>query len=131
MRYISLGLALALAACGDGGTGPNDSVAGVYSLRTVNGANLPYIIAHTGQDKVELTADVLTLVEAGSFTEITTYRTTINGQATVDTEPDAGSFTRSGTAISFAFNSGSSGTGTIGGGTITVAVSGLSLVYRK
>jgi hypothetical protein len=49
MRYLVLSIAL-LAACGDGGTGSDDSVAGSYSLRTVNGANLPYIVSQVGQD---------------------------------------------------------------------------------
>jgi len=120
------------AGCGGGdSTGPDNSVAGTYSLRTVNGSNLPFILVQIGADKVELTSDILTLTEAGSFTEITTFRTTTNGQVTTSTESDAGSFTMNGTAASFAFNSGTSGTGTISGGTITVALSGFSFVYRK
>ena len=128
MRRLAL-LLLALA-CGGDATGPEDSVAGTYSLRTVNGANLPYVVFQSGQDKSELTSDVLTLTES-SFTQLSTIRTTINGQVTTTTEADAGSFTRSGTAASFQFNSGTSGTGTIGGGQITVALSGFSFVYRK
>jgi hypothetical protein len=74
---------------------------------------------------------VVTLTDAGSVTEASTHRTTINGQVTTETEPDAGSYTRNGTAITFTFNSGVTGTGTIGGDTITIAFEGLSAVYRK
>jgi hypothetical protein len=123
--------ALGISCGGGDSTGPNDSVAGTYSLRTVNGSNLPYIVVQIGADKVELTSDILTLSEAGSFTELTTFWTTTNGQVTTSTESDAGSFTLNGTAASFVFNSGTSGTGTISGGTITVALSGFSFVYRK
>ena len=131
-RWLLVAVVAFGVGCGGGdSTGPNDSVAGVYSLRTVNGANLPFVLIQVGADKVEITADVLTLTDAGSFTEITTIRTTTNGQVSTTTEADAGSYTRSGTAITATYNSGGTATGTIGGGTITVAFEGLSLVYRK
>ena len=130
-RWLLLAFVMIGFACGGDSTGPNDSVAGTYSLRTVNGANLPYIVLQVGADKLELTADVLTLTDGGSFTQITTFRVTENGQVTTSTVADAGSYTRNGTAISATFNSGGTATGTISGGTITVALDGFSYVYRE
>ena len=130
-RWLLFAFVMIGFACGGDSTGPNDSVAGSYSLRTINGANLPFIIAQTGQDKIELTADVLTLTDGGAFTQITTIRTTINGQASTSSISDAGFYTRNGTAISATFNSGGTATGTISGGQITVAQDGFSYVYRK
>ena len=131
-RWLLLSIGALGVGCGGGdSTGPDDSVAGTYSLRTVNGSNLPFIVLQVGADKLELTADVLTLTDAGSFTQITTFRVTEGGQVTTSTVADAGSYTRTGTAISATFNSGGTATGTISGGTITVAQDGFSYVYRK
>lgn len=123
----------ALAACGgDGPTTPTTtSVAGTWSLRTINGANLPYTIIQIGADKVELTADVLTVSSGGSFAEISSYRETENGVVTTFTESDAGTYTLNGTAVTFSFNSGGTGTGTISGNTLTVAAEGFSFVFQK
>lgn len=132
MRRLTFVFALLAFACGGDSTGPDTNIAGAYSLRTVNGANLPFVLEQVGADKVELTADVFTFTDTGTFTQITTLRSTENGQVTTGTIPDAGSYTRSGTAITVAFLSGSpTVTGTIGGGTFTIAAGGYSGVYRK
>jgi hypothetical protein len=134
MRVIACLLLIVAAACGsDSPTQPTaTSVAGTWSLQTINGTALPYVVAQTGADKVELTSDVLTVVPSGSFTEITTLRVTQNGQVSTQSVPDAGSYTLNGTAVSFTFNSdGSSGTGSISGNTLTVTSDGIALVYKK
>lgn len=118
--------------CGGGDSaGPDDLVAGTYSLRTVNGSDLPFPIAQIGAVKVELTSDILTLTDAGTFTQITTFSSTTDWESTSRWESEAGSFTRNGSAVSFAFNSGTSRTGTISGGAITVTLSGVPFVYLK
>ena len=63
MRRIALFMAIiALAACNDA-TSPNGSAAGTYSLRTVNGFNLPY----TFSDGSVLISDQLVLDTDGSY----------------------------------------------------------------
>jgi hypothetical protein len=63
---------------------------------------------------------------------MTTIKTTEGGQVTTETIPDAGTYTQTGTAVTFTFNSdGSSGTGTLNGNTVTVASQGFSLVYTR
>ena len=134
MRLIACMLLLVGAACGgDSPTQPtSSSVAGTWSLQTINGTGLPYIVAQTGSDKVELTSDVLTVVGSGSFTQITQVRVTQNGQVSTQSIPDAGSYVLNGTAVTFTFNSdGSSGTGSLSGNTLTVAEDGFAYVYRK
>lgn len=65
MRRIALFMAvLALAACNDA-TSPNGSAIGSYSLRTVNGFNLPY----TFSDGSVLIGDQLVLDSDGSYTD--------------------------------------------------------------
>ena len=134
MRIIACLLLLVGAACGgDSPTQPtSNSVAGTWSLQTVNGAALPYVAAQVGLDKVELTSDVITAVASGSFTQITQVRVTQNGQVSTQSIPDAGSYTLNGTAVTFTFNNdGSSGTGSLTGNTLTVAQDGLVFVYKK
>jgi hypothetical protein len=134
MRLIACMLLLVGAACGgDSPTQPtSSSVAGTWSLQTINGTGLPYIVAQTGSDKVELTSDVLTVVGSGSFTQITQVRVTQNGQVSTQSIPDAGSYVLNGTAVTFTFNSdGSSGTGSLSGNTLTIAEDGFAYVYRK
>lgn len=69
MRRIALLLAVvALAACNDS-TSPNGNAAGTYSLRTINGNNLPY----TFSDNSVLTSDQLTLNSNGTYVDIATF----------------------------------------------------------
>ncbi|MDQ6689116.1 MAG: hypothetical protein M3Z18_01250 [Gemmatimonadota bacterium] len=63
------------------------------------------------------------------MTELTTFRETVNGQVSTRTGADAGTYVLNGNAVSFAFNSGSTGTGTVSGNTITIAEGGVSLFY--
>ena len=69
MRKIALLLAVvALAACNDS-TSPNGSATGSYSLRTINGSNLPY----TFQDNSVLVSDQLTLNSNGTYVDIARF----------------------------------------------------------
>lgn len=134
MRFMACALLIVAAACGsDGPTQPTStSVAGTWSLQTINGNGLPYVVAQTGADKVELISDVITAVASGSFTQITQVRITQNGQTSTQSIPDAGSFSLNGTAVTFTFNSdGSTGTGSVSGNTLTVTDDGFAYVYKK
>jgi hypothetical protein len=70
MRKIALLLSVfALAACNNDSTSPNGSVVGSYSLRTINGTNLPY----TFSDGSVLISDQLTLNSNGTYVDIATF----------------------------------------------------------
>lgn len=132
MRATLLLVLALLVGCGDDGTGPGGSIVGTWSLQSVNGTNLPFVIAQTGQNKTELTGDVYSVLAGGAFTQVTTIRTTINGAVTNQTITDSGSYTQNGTAVTFFFASdGSSVTGAVSGSTITMADDGVSGIYRK
>lgn len=133
LSKVLIGFSLAIAACGGDATSPGSvSVAGSYALQTVNGSPLPFIVLQIGADKVELLNETVTLSEGGTFTQQGALRVTESGFVSTESYADAGTYVRNGTAVAFEFNSdGSTGTGTISGNTITVAVSGFSLVYRK
>lgn len=133
LSKILIACSLAVTACGGDATSPGSaSVAGSYALQTVNGDPLPYIVLQIGADKIEVLNETVTLLDGGTFTQQGSLRVTESGVVSVQSYVDAGSYVRTGTALAFEFNSdGSTGTGTISGNTITVGVSGLSLVYRK
>ena len=130
---ISLALVV-LVACGDDSTTAptTDSVAGTWSLQSINGTALPYVVFQIGADKVELVSDVVVAVASGAFTQTTVVRTTSSGQVTTESQADAGTWSLNGTAVTFQFNGdGTTGTGSISGNTMTIAESGFAFVYRK
>ena len=136
MRFSLMAVAAsAIAACGGGSDGPTPptpvSVAGTWNMQTVNGSPLPHLSAGSGNNKIELTADVLTVSSGGSFTDTQTYRTTENGSSTTLSEPFAGTYVLNGSTVTFRYNSGGSRTGTVSRDTLTVANGPLSYVFRK
>src|SRR5689334_24383013 len=65
MRRIALFMAvIALAACNDA-TSPNGAASGTYTLRTINGFNLPY----TFSDGSVLVSDQLILNSNGTYSD--------------------------------------------------------------
>ena len=111
-------------------TAPTEnSVAGTWNLTTVNGAPLPYTVQST--PKIEVLGDQLVVSENGTFTSSTQLRFTNGTTITTQTGTDGGTYTLNGTAATFIFNSGTTGTGTVSGNTLTVAEAGVSLVYQK
>jgi hypothetical protein len=132
---LALTLATVLAACGgsDKSTAPTTaSVAGVWNLQTVNGNNLPYTVIAVGSDHIEVTSDVITASSNGTFSQVTTLRVTQSGQTQTQNQPDSGTWSLNGTAVTFTFQSdGSTGTGSLSGNTLTVTEGGLALVYKK
>ena len=133
MRRFLFLLVLAGVACGGDATAPQVvSVAGAWTLQSINGTTLPFVVAQTGANKVEVVSDVITVVATGSFTQTTTYRTTDNGHVTTESFADAGSYTVNGNADTFHFTSdGSTGTAVFDASTLTVASSGTSYIYKR
>lgn len=121
MRRIALFLAvIALGACHDA-TSPNGSAIGTYTLRTVNGFNLPY----TFSDGSVLISDQLVLDSDGSYVDQARFsnRSDLieqgfwsinNNLITFNDETDGINYTASlsGTVLTETFNS-SGGAGSI------------------
>lgn len=133
---LALAASSALAACGsDGGTNPAAGVTGTWNLSTVNGTGLPFVLQtenpSTGDPKVEILSDQLLVSANGTFNETTVARFTSGTSVTTQTVPDAGTYTLNGTAVSFVFSSGGSATATVSGNNLTIAESGISLVFVR
>ena len=127
-------LATGCSSTSDTTTGLQSQLPGTYSLRTVNGAGLPYSL---GQDDtgatVAIASDVFTFTSDGSFTEaISETSTPSGGTATTNSGTDAGTWRLSGTTVTLTFTDQSTLTGAFASGTtITFVGNGLTAVYQK
>jgi hypothetical protein len=135
--YAVLALVLLAACSGDSSTNPAPSLVGTYNLSTVNGSPLPFVLpplpyARQELEKIELLGEQFVVDSGNTFTEVANYRATRGNAVDTTTFSDAGTYSVSGTAATFHFNSGAStGTGTIGNRRFTVAQDGFSSLYVK
>jgi hypothetical protein len=121
-RFIGSALLALVMACGGDSTGP--SVAGNYTLRTVNGANVPAVVLQDAQEKDELTSGNINLSSSNSWTGLLSVRATDvpSGQTFTFSAPANGTFTTSGNSITLTDAAdGSQLTGTVGGGTLSIS----------
>ena len=120
-----------LSACGsDSTTAPTPtSIAGTWNLSTVNGAALPFVLQ--ASPKIEILSDQIVILANGTFTQSTQARLTNGTTITTQTIPDGGTYSLNGTAATFTFTDGGSETATVSGNSMTIAETGLSLVYNK
>ena len=116
--------------CGGDATGP-EAVAGNYTLRTVNGQDLPVVIVQVLDEKIEVTAGSWRINSDNTFSTSLTLATTTGGTTTSETGSNNGTYTLSGSAITFTFPDASTSSGSISGNTLTVIDEGLSLVFRS
>ena len=104
MRKLALVLAaavpLALAACGDDSTGP-ENVAGTYALQTVEGNTLPWRFFVVGDEWIELTAGSLVISGNGTWTAELHFRERVGGETTEYPEESVGTWERDGDQIIF------------------------------
>jgi len=105
--FCSLLLALAaLTACGggDGGNDPQVSLPGTYSLSTIDGQGVPYLLYQDTEVKVEAKNGTFTITGSGTYTENVTLKfTDANG---VEEIPAicSGTYTRSGNNLTITEN---------------------------
>jgi hypothetical protein len=76
---------LGLAGCEHPTSPPPPSVAGVYTLRTVDGGPLPWLFGYLNGERVETVGEVLTLNADSTFTKVLVSRRTAPNGASVET----------------------------------------------
>jgi hypothetical protein len=81
-------------AVGGGDLPSTTGVAGVYSLKTVDGKPLPFTSVQTTSEKREILDDALTLTNANTWSRLLHVRSTINGTASMLTLTDAGTYSK-------------------------------------
>jgi len=119
-RLAMFALASTMAACSLDSTGPNGSVTGSYTLRTINGQSLPY----TFQSGRRLTSDQLTLYSDGTYDDVSQYS---NGTSTFD----EGDYTSNNGAITFYSTSGDTYQGSVSGDVLTQIVNSYTQVFER
>jgi hypothetical protein len=126
-------LAVVLAACSDS-TGPDtDDLVGSYDLITIDGASLPVIVDQIGEDKLEITMGTVTLDEDGTFGDATELRITEGGVVTTEVQSTQGTWTLSGSTVTFVPNDGSGNYTMTWNGQLrlTQLFEGFTLVYER
>jgi len=130
----SIGLLIALLglACGsDKMVGP-ESVAGNYSLKTVNGLALPFVVIQSGRESLEVTSGALSVNGDNSYVLTFDLRETQDATVTIETTTEEGTYHRSGNALSFHPNDDSGDwSAAYASGTLTMTTDGVTLTFRK
>ncbi len=122
-----------LTACGEDdstGTG-GTSIFGTYTLQTVNGTSLPFVIIQIGNDKLEITGGSVRLNSDNTFSVSLTLRVTEAGTVTTLTETETGTLTVTGSTVRLTDSAGDVTTGSISGNTLTIIDEGDTFVLTK
>ncbi len=132
MRKMLVVLFVALStACSDGIVG-SSTVNGKYTLRTLNGSNLPYTVSTSGTTKTEILGDTINLYEGFTYAETKTMRTTVSGTATSSTHVESGSFSILGNSVALRGNDGGPlQTAVVEADVMTFVYNGLTSVFKK
>jgi hypothetical protein len=135
MRWFAMALlAVSVAACGsDTPLEPEPITAvGNWTLETVNGSRLPFVLDQRGNDKVELVSASLDLMDGGTFSSKSAERSTVAGVTQNQSYVDPGHFTLAGAVVTFIFDAdASTSQGTIDGDAMTFNANGLRVIYRR
>ncbi len=131
MRPVALTVALAvslLTGCGDA-TG-SEAIASDFTLQTINGQNLPFVLAQVVVDNVEITAGSVRLNSDNTFSTSLTVATTEGGATASETTTVTGTYTLNGTTLAFTSEEDTF-SGSITGNTLTISDEGVTFVYQK
>ncbi|HKI94854.1 MAG TPA: lipocalin family protein [Gemmatimonadales bacterium] len=135
----TLAVAVFAAGCGSSNsTGPNGSLAGTWTLTTVNGNTLPALFMAAAPDTAWITQGTVVLTST-TWNFNATAEFSAAGVHTTVPQVDSGTYTVSGSALSLVATGDSSVTsGTVNGNTITVngvglgsGTGALTLVFQK
>lgn len=132
MRRLLLPIVLAFAAaCGDT-SGPDTGHTGLYTLHSVDGDPVPATLFAEGEDYIRVVSGTLTLEADGTFRAVSTLDYRFEGVAATETGSSTGTWSRSGTTVTFTGSEGDVITAEYdGSGQLTLSEEGSTLVYRK
>ena len=122
---------IVLAACGDSTEPTTASLAGTWTLQSVNDATLPATVNGSGANRSDVTKGSVILVATGNYTQSVEIVTYVSGQASTMPLNDAGTFTVSGSTITFTSTGGSTQTATVSGNSMTVVAAGATAIYVR
>jgi hypothetical protein len=133
MTRLLLGLAMLFSlACFDDYSTSVGTITGAYTLRTINGAPLPYTIDVNASTRKEIVDDVITLFSGGTYSRTQHANITVSGQTTSQTNTESGPYQPLGTSVTLTPSGGGPTTiTTIDGRTMTLVESGITWTFRK
>ena len=130
-RAFLVFLVFGVTACGDDSTGP-ESGAGTYTLLSVDGDALPWVLLQILGDKVEITAGSMVLNQDLTCSSSITSSVTESGDVTTVTETDVCAYTFNNGAITVTDSSDNSTvSGSIVGSQLTLTIEGSVFIYRN
>jgi hypothetical protein len=110
--------------------GPGETIAGRYSLRSMNGETLPFVLIQVVNDSVVVTSGHLQLNDDGTCSSSLSLTVTEGGQVTTETDSDTCTWTRTGSAIFFVWSDNSTDAGSLTGSQISVTSEGVVLLFE-
>ena len=119
------------AGGGDSANGPDEDITGSYTLRTINGKNLPYTTLAAGANTAEVLSSSLSLNTDGTFREERSVRRTHLGVSITEPEMKFGTYTSTGSGVTFSATAGTQVSGKRGSGSITFVEEGFAFVYVR
>jgi hypothetical protein len=131
-RLLPMAASIALMACGGGVTTPSTPlVAGVYSLSSINGAALPFLLQFVDDSNlVEFQGGAVTINTDGSFVDSASIHITQTGADSTENDVATGSWKQNGNTITFTPTQGDPYAMSWNGETqLTQSFAGLILAY--
>jgi len=126
IAVLFAGVALMSTACGGGDSNGPPSIAGTYTLQTVNNAPLPFTTSEDATYKAEILPWVVTLNANNTHSFIFRGRSTDNGVPTENTITSTGTYTVSGSTVDMfdPVDNYNNLTATVDGNTLTIHSNG-------
>ncbi|HEY7768727.1 hypothetical protein [Longimicrobium sp.] len=135
MRKVAMLVALAvfLAGCGDGGTGPGDGLTGRYTLKTAAGISIPGVYGDNGVYRWEILAGRVRINRDSSFTFVLDNRETAGSIVELSQLEEKGVVRATGANLEFraADDGRLRMRGSISGDTLTVMYSAAPFVFLR
>ncbi len=140
LAAVSLASAVACSDSGPAGPetpvpGPNDSVAGAFTLTTVNTMALPYTLFNDSGFQLEIASSTLAMQTGGQFVLALVSRETVGGQVSLFADTTRGTYTQNAGTIRLTDTDGVTAPATWDGERLAFQMDSedglLALVYRK
>lgn len=133
MKVAAIAVLGLTAACGGGDDGVNEpaSIAGTYNLETLDGQSPPVVVLDEPGFKLEILSGNFVLTANGTFTTNVVFRLTDESGASTESESFSGTYTVSGSTVTFNYSDGDTDSATLAGNTLTFSDGSSTAVFRR
>ncbi|MEX0908151.1 MAG: lipocalin family protein, partial [Gemmatimonadaceae bacterium] len=106
-------------------------IAGTYNLQTLDGQSLPVVVFDEPGFKLEVVSGNFVLAANRTFTTNVVFRITADNEVSTEAESFSGTYTVSGSTVTFTYSDGDTDSATLAGDTLTFSDGGSTAVFRK